>query len=128
MNTNLTNTLTNVLKIIDTTGELNVDSKRFLLSLSDSDFATTTLFISYFNRIVQKLPFGVQSGVYDFNILDIEFKQLNPVINLDQVIIIICNVKGFNTMSDIENFLTSVGNPVTEHYIMSAAKYKSFIV
>jgi hypothetical protein len=124
MNTNLTNTLTNVLKIVDTTGELNVDSKKFLLSLSDSDFATATLFISYLNQIVKKLPNGVQ----DFEMLDIEFKQLNPVTNLDQVIINICNVKGFNNISDIENFLVSVGNPITEDYIKNATKFKSFIV
>ena len=48
MNTNLTNTLTKTLEIIDTTGELNVDSKRFLLSLSDSDYIifTTMLMLS----------------------------------------------------------------------------------
>lgn len=105
MNTNLTNTLINILKFIDNTNMKNSseDSKKNIISLSDYDFATAALFISHLNRIVQKLPIGVQ----DFNILDIEFKQLDPNINLDKIIVTICNVKGFNTMSDIENFLVS---------------------
>jgi hypothetical protein len=121
-NITLTNTLTKILELIDNTSMKNSsdDTKTFILSLSDSDFATAALFINHITTSVQKLPLCAQ----DFNILDIEFKQLNPVSDLDKIICIVCNAKCFNTMSDIENFLVSVGNPITEDYIKAATKFK----
>jgi hypothetical protein len=117
--------LIDVLNLIDTLStyvDINKqNSLKSLKKISDLDFAIACNFLMFINKIAGSYVDCIQ----DFEMFDIEFKQLHPIKDLNQIINVICEQKNYNTMSDIENFLVSIQQPTSDSYIKSINKFRN---